>query len=389
VPTSIAQVFHFLLVTVDGGTVNVAPTNSLGQTFDVQTYTFAAPPAVPAAPTNLTASAGDAQVSLSWTASSGATSYSVKRATTSGGPYAAVATGLTATAFTDTAVVNGTTYFYLVSARNAAGESPDSTEASARPTAPPAVPAAPTNLTASAGDAQASLSWTASSGASSYTVKRSTTAGGPYANVATGLTTTSFTDTSVVNGTTYFYVVSASNAAGESANSTEASARPVAPPTATTLTFSPEADTYVDNTTPSTNFGSGGTLKVDTSPSIRNAYLRFTISGVSGTVQAAKLRLFSVDATTNGPQVFATSNTWTESGLTWNNQPGSSGTPSDDKAAIGTNVFVEFDVTPLVAAGNGTYSLVLIPQSTDGFDMASREATAVANRPQLVLTVTP
>src|SRR5262245_35202179 len=51
----------------------------------------------PPAPTNLVATPGNAQVSLSWNASSGATSYNVKRSTTSGGPYTTIATGVTAT----------------------------------------------------------------------------------------------------------------------------------------------------------------------------------------------------------------------------------------------------------------------------------------------------
>jgi hypothetical protein len=83
-------------------------------------------------------------------------------------------------------------------------------------------------LTATAGNVEVSLSWTASSGATGYTVKRATTSGGPYTNVATGVTATSFTDTGLTNGTTYYYVVSAVNAAGESANSSQVSAMPAA-----------------------------------------------------------------------------------------------------------------------------------------------------------------
>src|SRR6266849_3473681 len=70
------------------------------------------------------------------------------------------------------------------------------------------VPTTPTGLMATAGDAQASLTWTASTGATSYYVKRGTTTGGPYTHVAAP-STTSFADTGLANGTTYFYVVSA------------------------------------------------------------------------------------------------------------------------------------------------------------------------------------
>jgi len=91
----------------------------------------------PAAPTGLKAVAGNNQVSLSWTASSGASTYNVKRTLTSSLNYALVASGVTATSFTDTTVTNGTTYFYVVSADNTAGESPNSNEASATPTTTP------------------------------------------------------------------------------------------------------------------------------------------------------------------------------------------------------------------------------------------------------------
>src|SRR5215813_13813433 len=153
----------------------------------------------PPAPTNLVATPGNAQVSLSWNASTGATSYNVKRSTTNGGPYTTIATGVTATNFTNTQLVNGTTYFFVVSAVNASGESGNSNQASATPLGTP--PAAPTGLTATPGNAQVSLNWNASSGASSYNVKRSTTNGGPYTTIATGVTSTSFTNTGLTNGT--------------------------------------------------------------------------------------------------------------------------------------------------------------------------------------------
>lgn len=89
----------------------------------------------PTAPTGLSAIAGNAQIALSWNASSAATSYRVKRATVSGGPYTIVASP-TSNNFTNTGLVNGTTYFYVVSAVNSAGESANSSQASATPTAP-------------------------------------------------------------------------------------------------------------------------------------------------------------------------------------------------------------------------------------------------------------
>ena len=195
--------------------------------WSAENYLISAVIALPSVPAYLFAAPGDTIVGLGWTASTGATSYTVKRSTTNGGPYTAVATGLTGTSHADTGLTNGTTYYYVVSAVNSAGESANSPEASATPVAPVQVaPSAPTNLTGTAGNTTASLSWSASSGATSYTVKRSTTNGGPYTAVATGLTGTSHADTGLTNGTTYYYVVSAVNADGESANSAQASATP-------------------------------------------------------------------------------------------------------------------------------------------------------------------
>ncbi|MBS1724573.1 MAG: fibronectin type III domain-containing protein [Armatimonadetes bacterium] len=177
---------------------------------------------VPNPPTGLGATAGNAQVTLTWTPSSSATSYNVKRATVSGGPYSTVGSSTT-TSFTNTGLTNGTTYYYVVTAVNSAGESGNSNEASATPNL--SIPNAPTGLSATAGNAQVSLSWTGSGGATSYNVKRATVSGGPYSTVGS-TASTSFVNTGLTNGTTYYYVVTAVNSAGESGNSNQASATP-------------------------------------------------------------------------------------------------------------------------------------------------------------------
>src|ERR1035437_6668161 len=87
-------------------------------------------------------------------------------------------------------------------------------------------PATPAGLIATSGNSQATLSWTASLGATGYNVKCSTTNGGSYTPIATNLNAPSYTDTGLADTTTYYYVVSAQNPAGESANSSPASATP-------------------------------------------------------------------------------------------------------------------------------------------------------------------
>lgn len=99
------------------------------------------------------------------------------------------------------------------------------------PGGPSGSPSALSSLSASGGNAAVTLSWPASSGATSYHVKRSTTSGGPYAVVGSP-TTTTYVDPSLTPGTTYYYVVSAVNKVsmidgnGESANSSEVNATP-------------------------------------------------------------------------------------------------------------------------------------------------------------------
>ncbi len=100
-------------------------------------------------------------------------------------------------------------------------------------------PATPTGLTATTGNAQVALSWTASSGASSYNVYRGTTAGGESTTPLTlGVSTASYTDSAVTNGTKYYYVVAAVNAYGTSAKSSEVSATPAAGTTAVNVSIS-------------------------------------------------------------------------------------------------------------------------------------------------------
>jgi fibronectin type 3 domain-containing protein len=192
--------------------------------------TYNGPP--PEAPSGLQVdSTGPNSVSLSWTppGTGSPTGYNVKRANSSGGPYTIVGTTTAPTVTYTDSVTGGSTYWYVVSALTAGGESADSSAVSAAPSL--GVPGAPTGLTATPGDNQVALNWNAPSAGSptSYNVKRSTTSGSGYVEITTpgAQTTTSYTDTTAVNGTTYYYVVSAVNAIGEGADSAQADATPV------------------------------------------------------------------------------------------------------------------------------------------------------------------
>src|SRR3989337_2855718 len=186
----------------------------------------------PSAPTGVTVTAGNKQVSISWTAVSDATSYNIYWSTTSG---VTKTTGTKVTSNTNSyihpSLTNGTTYYYVVTALNSDGESSESSEVSASPIS------APTGVTATAGNKQVSISWTAVSDATSYNIYWSTTS---EVTKTTGTKVTSNTNSyihpSLTNGTTYYYVVTALNSDGESSESSEVSASPISAPTGVTAT---------------------------------------------------------------------------------------------------------------------------------------------------------
>jgi fibronectin type 3 domain-containing protein len=196
---------------------------------------------IPPAPAVLTATGTNTQVTLIWTTSAGATSYNVKRSTINGGPYVTNASPA-ATNYVDTGLANGTTYYYVVSAVNAAGQSANSAQASVI-----TVPLAPAGLTATGGLEHVALSWNASVGATSYNVKRSAVSGGPYVTNASP-SGTNYVDAGLADSTTYYYVVSAVNASGQSINSLETGATTITPitttPTTTILNALGDAVTY-------------------------------------------------------------------------------------------------------------------------------------------------
>lgn len=91
------------------------------------------------------------------------------------------------------------------------------------------IPSVPQGLTATAGHLHVDLSWSASTGALNYNIKRAILSGGPYTNIA-NVTATNYTDSDVLANYTYYYMISALNAGGESDNSTSTFIKVIAPP---------------------------------------------------------------------------------------------------------------------------------------------------------------
>jgi titin len=177
-------------------------------------------------------------VTLTWTkpASDGGsrvTGYNVYQGTSPGGESPVPVNGslVTATSYKATGLVNGTTYYFTVTAVNRVGEGPASAETKA---VPATVPGAPAGLTATAGDGQVALSWAApaSGGApiSGYNAYVATSADFKGATKVPGGTGTAMTVTGLVNGTTYYFRVTAVNRVGEGPASVEAKAVPATVP---------------------------------------------------------------------------------------------------------------------------------------------------------------
>lgn len=150
----------------------------------------------------------------------------------------------------------------------------------------------------------------------------------------------------------------------------------------------PTADTYVDNAATGTNYGTSGQLGIDNS-SIKRTFLRFSVSGLSGAVSNAKLRIHTDDVadaqSPNGGTFRSMSNvSWAETAVTWNNQPAIDSATLGSLGAVERNAWYEVDVTSYVT-GNGTFSIGVTSSNSDGADYDSRESGATT-APQLVIT---
>jgi PKD repeat protein len=157
------------------------------------------------------------------------------------------------------------------------------------------------------------------------------------------------------------------------------------PPPTGTRTLLPVADAHVKNTSANSNYGTLGTLQIRqgdaSNTTTYRAYLKFDVTGLTGPVSGAKLRLFVTDASPDGGQVFRVGDGWTEPALTWNNAPvlPPAGIGSAGSVAAGT--WVEINLGGAIT-GNGTYSFAIATTSSNSAIYTSREG---ANKPELVL----
>lgn len=156
------------------------------------------------------------------------------------------------------------------------------------------------------------------------------------------------------------------------------------PPPQTTFTFIPSDDTYVEQDTPTTNYGKATQVIADNSP-VKHLLVKFVVSGVgSRPIVNATLQLNCVNSSGVGGTFFRVpDNSWLENAVNWNTAPTASTTPIATLGRVTAGLTYNVDVTSQIT-GDGTYSFEATSTSTDGAYYSSKEG---ASAPILIVTL--
>jgi chitodextrinase len=375
VPTSASRVFHFLKVTVSGTTVTVAPTDSLGRTFDVQTYSFGS-----ATPDTVI----DSGLSPLSNTITGSFSF---RSTVDGATFKCSIDGGTPATCTSpwtTPTLADGSHTFTVAAT--VGSLTDASPASATWTIDATAPTAPVATATASNSSSVGLSWTASTdagGLAGYDIVRGDTV------IATAVTATSYTDSTVAASTTYTYVVRARDTAGNTTDSPSASV--------TTAAGSTPPDTVIDSgpsALSNTNSGSfsfhstiGGaafTCSIDGStpatctspwptPALADGGHTFAVAAIVGSMTDASPASATWTSDTTAPSapgsLSATASRPTSIGLTWTASIDAGGVAGYDVLRGGTVIATAVTATSYTdstAAASTTYTYVVRARDTAG-----------------------
>ncbi|WP_225411629.1 CBM96 family carbohydrate-binding protein [Stigmatella hybrida] len=145
-------------------------------------------------------------------------------------------------------------------------------------------------------------------------------------------------------------------------------------------------DAYVVEAEPDATHEGGDLLLVDGNPRME-AYLRVSVDPEilqNVTLTRARLRLYAMDGSSDGPALYRADANWSADTLTWNNRPARVGGALGDLGAVGSHTEAEYDVSAVVT-GAGTYNFALVPTGGNGVDFASSERSPI--EPQLILTL--
>lgn len=155
--------------------------------------------------------------------------------------------------------------------------------------------------------------------------------------------------------------------------------------------FTPTDDAKVSSINPNKNYGSLNLLESRNSTYTNNSYLKFNVTGLSGTITSAKIRVYSVVNSREGGSIYVVSNNyketsipWLESGLTYNNAPSITEEPLSTIKAVTAYSWVDFDVTAAIN-GDGEYSFALAIANTTSQYIKYNSSEANLNQPELVI----
>ena len=210
----------------------------------------------------------------------------------------------------------------------------------------------------------------------------------------TNTSTPSNTPTDTATPTATFTATNTATPSNTPTNTPTPSATPTLATTATptptsgstTLTLNPVANSYVDTSNPTKNFGTATTIRVDGSP-IVNSYLRFNVTGVgASSISQVRLLIFANSASSSGITARTVAdNTWGETTITASNAPAMGSTLGTSPKVV-TGTWITLDVTSYVT-GNGTFSFGVSTAGGTAISLASRKSGA--NAPQLIITKSP
>lgn len=193
----------------------------------------------------------------------------------------------------------------------------------------------------------------------------------------------------VDNGVNYLLYGLAANSSGVAPYNVGFAQPIIVPPAPASLMFKATDDAYVNSSRIARNYGRAGDLRLRQAGAAHmNAYVKFSVMGLNGNVQSAKLRLHVGAGSEDGGSVYAVSNNylgtstpWQETGLIWNNAPIFVSAPLGSAGAVSAGQIVELDVTAAIT-GNGVYSFGLKNGSSTSVYYGTKEG---AQAPELVI----
>jgi len=333
----------------------------------------------PTIPTDLTVTANEnGSVSINWSASTdnvGVSGYTLYR-----DDVILVTLTNSDLSYTDTSVSLGNSYNYSVDAFDLAGNRSERSPSVSINLIDSLPPSTPTGLSASIVDAtQVELNWISSTDnveVIGYTIIRN----GIIIDSVSG-TTLTYIDTSVTPDSEYIYSVDAFDLAGNHSGGSDPVIVNISE-LPQVLTLTPEADTYVDASKPTNNYGYSSILRADASPDL-HAYVRFAIPDLGvKSISKAQLFVFANSSVRKNIQVLeVTNNTWSENTLIYSNAP-TLGNLINSTGSVSGGSWAIIDVTSYMN-GSGYVTFGLTTSSSTSINLASRESGI--NSPYLVL----